>query len=232
MDDLEQIIQIISQVPDLIDAAQTYKETNEKTVRALSSAIKQKPMAEVPQSEIAKLISQISQTKCAMPDAGELTDAIVKNITQIMTPIIQETLMDTIASMKIRLKHEHTHNHYSIGDLWKLVEEKSKKWILSLGLMVFLLLAGLAIGTAYIIESEVYLGQRCWEVYTSKYLTADEKKEMHDELYGLAAYPRKYVDRPRALRERLKENKSILKERQKQAKNNDGKFSVKEKVGF
>ena len=63
-------------------------------------------------------------------------------------------------------------------------------------------------------------------------LTADEKKEMHDELYGLSAYPRKYVDRPRALRERLKENKSILKERQKQAKNNDGKFSVKEKVGF
>ena len=98
--------------------------------------------------------------------------------------------------------------------------------------MVFLLLAGLAIGTAYILESEVYLGQRCWEVYTSKYLTADEKKEMHDELYGLSAYPRKYVDRPRALRERLKENKSILKERQKQAKNNDGKFSVKEKVGF
>lgn len=180
MDDLEQIIQIISQVPDLIDAAQTYKETNEKTVRALSSAIKQKPMAEVPQSEIAKLISQISQTKCAMPDAGELTDAIVKNITQIMTPIIQETVKDTIASMRIRLKQ----------------------------------------------------GQECWEIYTSGYVTEEEKKVMIKDFNGVSAYPEKYKDSPWALREKIRKNRSILKDRRKQARKNKGKYYIEENVGF
>ena len=82
------------------------------------------------------------------------------------------------------------------------------------------------------LTSELILGRKCWEVYTSEYVTQEEKQAMSEKLYGRAVYPSNYKGHPYALRKQLKENKKILKKRRREARKKKGEYSTDAKVGF
>ena len=63
MDDTQLILRALSQVPDLVEAARTYKEVNDKAINTISTAVKQQPKAIIPDSEMEKLKNNISQTR-------------------------------------------------------------------------------------------------------------------------------------------------------------------------
>lgn len=226
MNETEILIEALGQVPELVEAAKVYKTANDKTVSALATAIKQQPNAIIPPTEILKVINAVAGTQCALPDSADL----VRKITAEIAPILREEVEQTIRKTRIHLQHEH--KHYSLGNLWEIVDDKAQKWIFGLACAVFLLLMGYAFGIAYAFESELFLGREYWEICSSEYLTKEEADAMLEDLDGVSAYPEKYKDYPKSLREKLRKNKSIIKKRRKQAKNNDGKFSAKEKVGF
>ena len=72
-------------------------------------------------------------------------------------------------------------------------------------------------GIHYMRNSELFLGKRCMDVYISDYVTEKEKKEMLTDCYWIAFYPKKYQDSPQALRERIRKNKTIIKDREFQS---------------
>lgn len=228
MDESEILIEALGQIPALVDAAQAYKESNEKTISTLAPAVKQRPKAVIPPTEISKVTTAVAQTQCALPD----TDDLIKKIAEEISPLLHEEIFRTICEHRIELHHEHKHTHYSLGNLWEIVEDKTKKWIFGLACAVFVLLVGHAFGIAYILESELFLGKKCYEIYSSEYVTKEEQEAMRKDLYMVSVYPEKYRERQKALRLRIRENKSILKARKKQAKHNKGKFSTTEKIDF
>ena len=69
----------------------------------------------------------------------------------------------------------------------------------------------------YVRNSELFLGQRCLEIYESEYVTDKEKKEMFKDFYSVALCPKKYRDSPQALRERIRKNEAIIYEREVQS---------------
>ena len=81
-------------------------------------------------------------------------------------------------------------------------------------------------------NSELFLGKRCMDIYISDYVTEKEKKEMLTDCYWIAFYPKKYQDSPQALRERIRKNKTIIKDREFQSHLKKGKFKTDKKVGF
>ena len=228
MNESEILIEALGQVPDLVEAAKTYKASNEKTISTLATAVRQRPEAVIPPTEISKVTKAVTQTRCSLPDTADL----VKRIAEEISPLLQEEIFRTISKNRIELHHEHKHTHYSLGNLWEIVEDKTKKWILALACAVFVLLVGYVLGIVYVLYSESFLGKKCWEIYASEYVTDEEKEAMRKDLYTVSVYPEKYRERPKALRLRLRENRSVLKERKMQAGYNKGKFSTKEKVGF
>lgn len=230
MNDLDKILQIVSKVPELVEAAQIYKDACDKAISTLATAIKQQPEAVIPEEETKKLANCISQTKCALPDTEEMLREITEKSSEVLSPIIYTTVREAVAPMRFKVQHEHT--HISIGNGWKLLEEKSRKWILGLSIAVSLLLFGHLVAFFYSLESELILGRKCWEVYTSEYVTQEEKQVMSEKLYGRAVYPRNYKGHPYALRKQLKENKKILKQRKKEAKKKKGTYSTAAKVEF
>ena len=181
MDDTQLILTALSQVPDLVAAARTYKDVNDKAINTISTAVKQQPKAIIPDSDI---------------------------------------------------NHEHTHRHHSIAGFWNIVNDVAKKWIIGLGIFSVVSIGAFAYWVHYVRNSELFLGQRCLEIYESEYVTDQEKKEMFKDFYSVALCPKKYKDSPQALRERIRKNEAIIYEREVQSCFKKGKFKTDKKVGF
>ena len=209
------------------EAAKTYKASNEKTISTMSMAIKKRPEAEIPQKEVEKVTDAVKATPCALPD----TDDFLKAIAGMMRPIIHQEVKEAVGATKIKIQHEHTRRHYSYSASFDMVNDTAKKWIIGLAMSTLILVATLVIGLVHLTNSEMYLGMKYMELYQSDLLTKSEKEKLLKDAYMVSLYPEAYEGYPKAFRERLRKNKSIVDDRELE-KIVKGKFSVKEKVGF
>ena len=227
MEETEILIEALGQIPELVEAAKTYKASNEKTISTMSMAIKKRPEAEIPQKEVEKVTDAVKATPCALPD----TDDFLKVIAGMMRPIIQHEVKEAVGATKIKVQHEHTHMHYSYSASFDMINDTAKKWIIGLAMSTLILAATLVIGLVHLMNSEMYLGKKYMEIYDSGLLTKSEKEKLLKDAYMVSLYPEAYEGYPKAFRERLRKNKSIVDDRELE-KIVKGKFSVKEKVGF
>ena len=232
MDDTQLILTALSQVPDLVEAARTYKEVNDKAINTISTAVKQQPKAIIPDSEMEKLKNNSSQTPCALPETDEFTKALVDQVYKIIAPVIRSEIKSAVGATDITINHEHTHRHHSIAGFWNIVNDVAKKWIIGLGIFFVFLFGALAYCMHYVRNSELFLGKRCMDIYISDYVTEKEKKEMLKDCYWIAFYPKKYQDSPQALRERIRKNEAIIKDREFQSHFKKGKFRTDKPVEF
>ena len=228
MEGTEILIEALGQIPELVEAAKTYKASNEKTISTMSMAIKKRPEAEIPQKEVEKVTDAVKATPCALPD----TDDFLKAIAGMMRPIIHQEVKEAVGATKIKIQHEHRHDHYSYSASWSMVKDTAKKWIIGLSIFVLVQFGALAYCMHYVRNSELFLGKRCMDIYISDYVTEKEKKEMLKDCYWIAFYPKKYQDSPQALRERIRKNETIIKDREFQSHFKKGKFKTDPKGGF
>ena len=227
MEETEILIEALGQIPELVEAAKTYKASNEKTISTMSMAIKKRPEAEIPQKEVEKVTDAVKATPCALPD----TDDFLKAIAGMMRPIIHQEVKEAVGATKIKIQHEHRHDHYSYSASWSMVKDTAKKLIIGLAISTLILTATLVSVLVHFTNSEMYLGKKYMELYQSDLLTKSEKEKLLKDAYMVSLYPEAYEGYPKAFRERLRKNKSIVDDRELE-KIVKGKFSVKEKVGF
>ena len=227
MEETEILIEALGQIPELVEAAKTYKASNEKTISTMSMAIKKRPEAEIPQKEVEKVTDAVKATPCALPD----TDDFLKAIAGMMRPIIQHEVKEAVGATKIKVQHEHTHRHYSYSASFDMINDTAKKLIIGLAISTLILTVTLVAVLVHFTNSEMYLGKKYMELYQSDLLTKSEKEKLLKDAYMVSLYPEAYEGYPKAFRERLRKNKSIVDDRELE-KIVKGKFSVKEKVGF
>ena len=227
MEETEILIEALGQIPELVEAAKTYKASNEKTISTMSMAIKKRPEAEIPQKEVEKVTDAVKATPCALPDTGDF----LKAIAALMRPIIHQEVKEAVGATKIKVQHEHTHRHYSYSASWSMVKDTAKKLIIGLAISTLILTVTLVAVLVHFTNSEMYLGKKYMELYQSDLLTKSEKEKLLKDAYMVSLYPEAYEGYPKAFRERLRKNKSIVDDRELE-KIVKGKFSVKEKVGF
>ena len=227
MEETEILIEALGQIPELVEAAKTYKASNEKTISTMSMAIKKRPEAEIPQKEVEKVTNAVKATPCALPD----TDDFLKVIAGMMRPIIHQEVKEAVGATKIKIQHEHRHDHYSYSASWSMVKDTAKKLIIGLAISTLILTVTLVAVLVHFTNSEMYLGKKYMELYQSDLLTKSEKEKLLKDAYMVSLYPEAYEGYPKAFRERLPKNKSIVDDRELE-KIVKGKFSVKGKVGF
>lgn len=227
MEETEILIEALGQIPELVEAAKTYKASNEKTISTMSMAIKKRPEAEIPQKEVEKVTDAVKATPCALPD----TDDFLKAIAGMMRPIIHQEVKEAVGATKIKIQHEHTHRHYSYSASFDMINDTAKKWIIGLTMSTLILAATLVIGLVHLTNSEMYLGMKYMEIYDSGLLTKSEKEKLLKEAYMVSLYPKAYEGYPKAFKERLRKNNSILNDRELE-KSFKGKISGKPKVEF
>ena len=140
-------------------------------------------------------------------------------------------IFEAVGATKIKIQHEHRHDHYSYSASWSMVKDTAKKLIIGLAISTLILTVTLVAVLVHFTNSEMYLGKKYMELYQSDLLTKSEKEKLLKDAYMVSLYPEAYEGYPKAFRERLRKNKSIVDDRELE-KIVKGKFSVKEKVGF
>ena len=114
-------------MPDLVDAAKTYKEVNDKTIKTLSEAMKQHPVAIIPVSELMKISQYVERTCCRLPDTDDLVKDIAAKLEKMIVPIVRQEVKEALGVVDFTVKHEHAHT--TMKDLRDVVDNKTRRLV-------------------------------------------------------------------------------------------------------
>ena len=208
----KELVDALVQVPELVEAAKTFKETSGHIISSVADAIQKRPQAEIPDSELQK----IAATPCAPPKMDSVVKDFAYKVVGIIEPIIKDKVNEALKSAEVTV--QHTHSYCFERDLKDVADTRLMKRCLIFGLTTVVLALILAIIAIAHFNSETYWGKQYYEVYSSPYLTEEEWEKISQNVHIIAILPNEFDKDPKRVKEQLKKNKSILKERKKEAK--------------
>lgn len=224
------LLDALEQIPNLINAAQTYKATSDRIITTLAEAVKKRPQAILPAEELEKMKEVIKTTPCAKPDINlisrELARRIYDDVAAAVKPAVRNAAIEALKAESVTVEHSHVIER----NLRSIVEEKIKKKVRILWLIIVALLGAIGISAIAYLNSDTYWGREFYELFTSKYITADEKAALERSVGYTGILPRGYYEDPSAARAQLKLNMEILKKREKEAKKKKGAFSTEDTI--
>lgn len=228
--DNKALLDALEQIPNLINAAQTYKATSDRIITTLAEAVKKRPQAILPAEELEKMKEVIKTTPCAKPDINlisrELARRIYDDVAAAVKPAVRNAAIEALKAESVTVEHSHVIER----NLRSIVEEKMKKKVRILWLIIVVLLGAIGISAIAYLNSDTYWGREFYELFTSKYITADEKAALERSVGYTGILPRGYYEDPSAARAQLKLNMEILKKREKEAKKKKGAFSTEDTI--
>ena len=216
--DNKALLDALEQIPNLINAAQTYKATSDRIVTTLAEAVKKSPPAIVPAGELEKMKEVIRTTPCAKPDitliSRELARRISGDVADAIKPAVRNAASEALKGASVLVEHSHVIER-SLKDV---ADKKMMKTNRILWGVIIILVLTIGISAITYFSGETYWGKQFYDVYTSKYLTPEEKANLKENSFLLSVLPRGYREDTATARLQIKQYKEILKKREKDAK--------------
>jgi hypothetical protein len=206
------IVEALEKAPELVKAAETFKETSGHIVSSIADAVKKRPQAEIPESELLK----ISQTPCAPPDVESFSRALVEKVAGDIGSTIKEKVDKAMEGATVKV--QHTHSYCIEKDLKEFADIRLWNRSIAFGLASVALAAIIAIIAIVHYNSEGYWGKQFYKVYSSPYLTDKEREKISRDVRTIAILPNEFDKDPKRVKEQIKNSKAILKERKKEAR--------------
>lgn len=233
MADNNEVIKALGQVPELVEKTERVLEDSDKKFRILAEAFQKRMQAEIPSSEVDKVanaaVAAVNRTKCASPNTDEVSRLVAENIARAMNDsvksIITEAAKEAIDGMSLKVEHFHTHT--TLKYMCQFAETKIRNLIVCLA-TYSLILSIIGIFAIYkYTNSDKYLGAQYAEIYFSKYTTASEQKMLNANTYTVGFMPQEFNRNPELVKQKIKNNLQIIKQREAEARANKGKFLTK-----
>lgn len=216
--DNKALLDALEQIPNLINAAQTYKATSDHIITTLAEAVKKRPQAVVPAGELEKMKEIIKTTPCAKPDitliSKELARRISGDVADAIKPAVRNAATEALKGASVSVEHSHVIER----DLKYVVDKKMKKTNRILWGVIIILVLTIGISTITYFSGETFWGKQYYDVYTSKYLTPEEKAKLKENSFFLSVLPCGYREDTATAQLHIRQYKEILKKREKDAK--------------
>lgn len=216
--DNKALLDALEQIPNLINAAQTYKATSDHIITTLAEAVKKRPQAILPAEELEKIKEVIKTTPCAKPDitliSRELARRISGDVADAIKPAVRNAASEALKGASVLVEHSHVIER----NLKDVADKKMKKTNRILWGVIIILVLTIGISAITYFSGETYWGKQFYDVYTSKYLTPEEKANLKENSFLLSVLPRGYREDTATVRLQIKQYKEILKKREKDAK--------------
>ena len=208
----KEFVDALIQVPELVEAAKTFKETSGHIISSVADAIQKRPQAVIPDSELQK----IAATPCAPPKMDSVVKDFANKVVGVIEPIIKDKVNEALKSAAVSV--QHTHSYCLEKDLKEIADTRLMKRCLICGLTALVLASILAIIAITHFNSEAYLGKKYYEVYSSPYLSKEERETLSRNCRTIAILPTEFDKNPKRVKEQLKHNIAILKKRKEEAR--------------
>ncbi len=216
--DNKALLDALEQIPNLINAAQTYKATSDRIITTLAEAVKKRPQAILPAEELEKIKEVIKTTPCAKPDitliSRELARRISGDVADAIKPAVRNAASEALKGASVLVEHSHVIER----NLKDVADKKMKKTNRILWGVIIILVLTIGISAITYFSGETYWGKQFYDVYTSKYLTPEEKANLKENSFLLSVLPRGYREDTATAQLQIKQYKEILKKREKDAK--------------
>lgn len=199
-------------MPGLVEAAKTFKEISGHILSSVADAIKKRPQAEIPDSELQK----IAATPCAPPEMDSFVKEFAYKVAVAIGPIIKDKVNEALKDATVTV--QHTHSYCFERDLKEVADTRLRKRCIAFGLTSLVLASIITIiGIAHF-NSETYWGRQFNKVYSSPYLTEEEREIIQRNYYTVAILPTEYHKDPSIAKKQLKRARATLKRRKREMK--------------
>ena len=222
------VVEALSRVPELVDAAKAIIEQNEKTNTIYAKALAHRAQAEIPDEEVQKVVHSVAdvvhRTRCAAPDVKESGELIAQSVIESVQGTVEHAVRETIRNTPITLEHHHT--HMTALGLIHMAEEKTRGLVKLVVVTLCVLIVGIGAAIYSYYQSDSYWARQYYEVANSKYATKSEGDMLWKDIYAWSILPMEFRTNSLVVKTKIKENKKILKQRRNEARNNKGKYST------
>lgn len=228
MDEKNKVLEALGKLPELVDSVNALIDESEKKDAFLAKMAETKVEAMVSEEGMQEVVKEVKETikttPCASPDVSEASKLIAEAVREDVKASVQEAVEEKVTSMSIPLEHHHT--HATTWELSKYAEAAARKWIMALFIMCCVMGLWIIVSSLWYLRSDVYWGKKYLEVVDSPYTTDEESEILWKDGYSTGRLPMEYKQNPKTVRGRIKRSQTLLKERKKEAKANNGKWSA------
>lgn len=227
-----EIVKALGMLPEMIQSNKQVIESNTRLQSLYAESLKRRIKATVPDEERSRLVSEISSaishTRCATPDmsdvAHEIAGEVRKDMTSTVRSVVREAAKDAVKETPLRVEHLHTHT--TLRYAYEFSEGHVHNLLIILSVICALLLISGSILCYEYFNSPAYIGQQYCDICFSKYTTEDECKMLMADCYSVSFVPKDFDRNRKLVKEKIRRNKSVLKQRQYEAERNKGKWKT------
>lgn len=227
MEDSNEILKALGQIPELADAAKKILEANEEFKRLFAQAMKQRVQAEVSQDGLEKVyaaaVHGVKETSCQLPDIDELSAKIADRAAIYFSNNLSVGIQGTIDKAFSGAKLRHVYTYARPDDLLDAMKPWAKVWTVVSSILCGILISFFVGIGIYQHRSEEHYGRMYMQIIKSKYITDEEYEMLRKNTYTISALPVEYEKTPKLVKQRIERNQEILEQREEEARANKGK---------
>ena len=154
------ITKLIADYPKLIERINRNIESNEQFAKIMAESEKRRLQAEIPSTEIKKVIAAaedaVRGTTCRFPDTSVISRDIAAKVGQDVKEQVSEAVKQAIGENPVRHIHEYT----SFKDLYNYAPKSLQRKIRWMVFFIVLFATSLGLGVYGYFTSDLYWGSR------------------------------------------------------------------------
>lgn len=222
MENNNDIVKALAEVPTLVEMTKQLIEDNEQKFKILAEVAKQKPTAEIPDTELQRVskaaAEAVANTRCALPScemvAKEIADTAICQMSDSIEEKASMAVKTGIKSTPIR----HIFTYARTPDLLDVADQKLSKLVkVLLGIVGAMALLIAIVGILYT-NSEIRWGRKYQRIIQSEVITDSERAKFLENTYPVGRLPKDYKKSPTRIRKQIRQYEDILEQRQKDIK--------------
>lgn len=222
------ILEALAKVPELVETTKTIIEQNEKTNAFFAKTLEHRAQAEIPNEEVQKVVRSVTEgvqrTRCATPDVSACSELIAQGVLNKTLDAVKDAVREAVQNTPITLEHHHT--HATAMGLTKMAEENTRNLLKLISCGFVALLIWIAISLVWYYNSDIYWGTQYYELILSEYATKAEKDMLWENIYTQSVLPKEYKTHPSYVKDKIRQNKKVLKQRRRKGKDKNGNYST------
>lgn len=232
MDINNKILEALSKIPNLVVLVERLLAEFKIKFDILAKAAQNKAQAEIPPEAIDAVTEAVTEsvrhTPCASPNMSEVSSEIANKVAAEIGDMVYNEVK-AAACAAIRDTPHVTRKEVTLMPPWestKFAEESTRhlNHVLLTLCIVFMVAFGFCAWGLF--GGDAYVGKQYTKIHASPYATEVEKEMLWRNARPVSVVPMEYDKTPKLVRQNIRRNKEILRQRESEAKANKGRYSI------
>ena len=227
------ILEALSKIPNLVVLVERLLAEFKIKFDILAKAAQNKAQAEIPPEAIDAVTKAVTEsvrrTPCASPNLSQVSAEIANKVAAEIRDMVYADVK-AATSAAIKDTPHVTRKEVTLMPPWestKFAEDSTRRFnhVLLVLCIVFMVAFGFCAWGLF--GSDAYVGKQYAKIRCSEYATEAEREMLWKDARPVSVVPLEYDKTPKLVRQKIRRNKEILRQRRAEANANKGQYSTR-----